>query len=196
MKILHRLTDPFRYVAGAKALAWGAAVLCVEIGWLLYAGFYQDTYLHFAPAAGRLPLVRTAAMQLAMWIVPALLLWACGALLSRSKIRAVDLFGTTALAQAPLLLLVLPLGCEGFVAGLNETAAGAAVGALPSPLTMLRLLVFVLCSLAVLAWFFVWNYRAYAVSCNLRGWRAVTSYVAVVVAVTVASQMVALFVAP
>ena len=141
-------------------------------------------YLHFAPVAGRLPLVRTAAMQLAMWLVPALLLWGCGALLSRSKIRAVDIFGTTALAQAPLLLLVLPLGCGG-VAGRLESASGAAGEAL-------ALLAFALFSLVVLAWFFVWNYRAYAVSCNLRGWRAAVSYIAVIAAVTAASQFVTL----
>ena len=184
MKISNRLTDPFRYVAGGKALAWGAAILRVEIGWLGFAGFYQNTYLHFAPVAGRLPLVRTAAMQLAMWLVPALLLWGCGALLSRSKIRAVDIFGTTALAQAPLLLLVLPLGCGG-VAGRLESASGAAGEAL-------ALLAFALFSLVVLAWFFVWNYRAYAVSCNLRGWRAAVSYIAVIAAVTAASQFVTL----
>ena len=56
----------------------------------------------------------------------------------------------------------------------------------------LALLAFALFSLVVLAWFFVWNYRAYAVSCNLRGWRAAVSYIAVIAAVTAASQFVTL----
>lgn len=191
MNILKKLIDPFRYVAGLKALAWGAGFICAAIGWLGYAGCYQNAYLHFGPVAGGLPLLRTAVMQLAMWFVPALLLWGCGALLSRSRIRAVDVFGTTALAQAPLLLLVLPLGCEAVTGRLDELAANAAAGVLPSASQMVFPLVFAFGSLAVLAWFFLWNYRAYATSCNLGGWRAGLSYAAVVVAVTVLSQFAA-----
>jgi len=190
LKIAEKLSNPFRYVAGGRALAWGLGVILLEAGWLCWLGLYQNSYLHFGPAAGEMRWARTIAMQLAMWLIPALLLWGCGALLSASKIRAVDILGTTALAQAPLLLLLLPLGIGGVAEWLDRTAGQAAAGVVPETGTVVLLLLYGVYSLVALALFFFRNYQAYAVSCNLRGWRAVVSYMAVVLALTAVSQVV------
>lgn len=184
---MKRLINPFHYIAGGKALAWGLAVIAIEIAWLYTIGFTQDSYLHFTPAPANGALLKTAAMQLAMWLAPALLSGLCGLVMSRSKIRLIDILGTTALAQAPLLLLLLPLS----VGSLNDTLTTAAEAAKSGdiqnlPITLL--LVYGLWSLAVLALFYIRNCQAFSVSCNLHGWRAVVPYIAVVIVVTLLSQ--------
>lgn len=187
---MNRLINPFRYIAGGKALAWGLVVIALETGWLCAIGYMQDTYLHFAPAPGQGALLATALRQVGMWLVPALMLGLCGVLFSRSRIRLIDILGTTALAQAPLLLILLPLSFSGLNRALDETAQALLAGK-AGPLSLTTMLLYGLWSLAVLVLFYVRNYQAFSVSCNLRGWRAVVPYIAVVVLVTILSQFVA-----
>lgn len=186
---MKRLINPFLYIAGGKALAWGLAIIAIETAWLCGIGFIQDSYLHFAPAPAVNTLVKTAAMQLAMWLSPALLLWLCGLMLSRSKIRLIDILGTTALAQAPLLLLLLPLSIGRLNDMLKAAAEAVRSGGVPELPTVL-LLLYGLWGLAVIILFYIRNYQAFSVSCNLRGWRAAVPLIVVVVLVTVLSQYI------
>lgn len=186
---MKQLINPFRYIAGGKALVWGLAVMTVEIAWLYGIGFIQNSYLHFSPAPANDTLPKIAAMQLAMWLAPALLLGLCGLLISRSKIRLIDILGTTALAQAPLLLLLLPLS----IGSLNDSLAAAAEAAKSGHiqnLPIMLLLVYGFWSLAVLALFYIRNCQAFSISCNLRGWRAVVPYIVVVLIMTLLSQYI------
>ncbi len=184
---MNRLANPFRYIAGGRALVMGLAFIFAESWWLHATGLCQNSYLHFAPAT--LPLWRTILRQLAFWLVPALLLYGCGRALSPSRIRLVDVLGTTALAQGPILLLIAPLALTTLRQRLDSlTGALLAGDTLPSAGALLPLLLFALYSLAALALFYVRNYQAYSVSCNLRGRRAVGSYIAVVLLVTLLSQ--------
>lgn len=186
---MKRLINPFLYIAGGKALAWGLAIIAIETTWLCGIGFIQDSYLHFAPAPAVNTLVKTAAMQLAMWLSPALLLWLCGLMLSRSKIRLIDILGTTALAQAPLLLLLLPLSIGRLNDMLKAAAEAVRSGGVPELPTVL-LLLYGLWGLAVIILFYIRNYQAFSVSCNLRGWRAAVPFIVVVLLVTVLSQYI------
>lgn len=186
---MKRLINPFLYIAGGKALAWGLAIIAIETAWFCGIGFIQDSYLHFAPAPAVNTLVKTAAMQLAMWLSPALLLWLCGLMLSRSKIRLIDILGTTALAQAPLLLLLLPLSIGRLNDMLKAAAEAVRSGGVPELPTVL-LLLYGLWGLAVIILFYIRNYQAFSVSCNLRGWRAAVPFIVVVLLVTVLSQYI------
>lgn len=186
---MKRLINPFLYIAGGKALAWGLAIIAIETAWLYGIGFIQDSYLHFAPAPAVNTLVKTAAMQLAMWLSPALLLWLCGLIFSSSKIRFIDILGTTALAQAPLLLLLLPLSIGRLNDMLKAAAEAVRSGGVPELPTVL-LLLYGLWGLAVIILFYIRNYQAFSVSCNLRGWRATVPFIVVVLLVTVLSQYI------
>lgn len=188
---MKRLVNPFRYVAGGRALALGLGFIAIESCWLHALGLYQNSYLHFGPAPAGFAFAQTAAAQTTMWLLPALLLYACGALLSKSKIRAIDILGTTALAQAPLLLLLAPLSVPSLAELLQRLpAALLAEGKLPTPAEMTMLTLYGIYSLAALALFFVRNYQAYAISCNLRGGRAAGSYIAAVVVATLLTQFI------
>ncbi|MDE7123768.1 MAG: hypothetical protein K2N93_05620 [Alistipes sp.] len=180
--------NPFRYIAGGRALAAGLALIAVASCWLRALGLLQNSYLHFGPAPEGFALWRTAALQAGMWLAPALLLYGCGRMLSPSRIRLVDVLGTTALAQAPILLLLLPLSIGPLRAFLDRTTAELLAGTLPTPGQTAALAAWGIWSLAALALFYVRNYQAYALSCNLRGGRAVGSYIAVAVLMTLLTQ--------
>lgn len=188
---MKRLANPYRYVAGGRALVLGLAFIAIESCWLHALGLYQNSYLHFGPAPAGFTFAQTIAAQTTMWLLPAVLLYACGALLSKSKIRAIDIFGTTALAQAPLLLLLAPLSIAPLAELLHRLpAALLAEGKLPAPAETAALILYGIWSLAALALFFTRNYQAYTVSCNLRGGRAAGSYIAAVVVATLLTQYI------
>lgn len=186
---MKRLVNPFRYIAGSRALALGLVLIAAASCWLHALGLCQNSYLHFGPAPDGFALWRVAALQAAMWLAPALVLYGCGLVLSPSRIRLVDVLGTTALAQAPILLLLVPLSIAPLRGLLDRTAAALlADGALPAPGGTAALVAAGLWSLAVLALFYVRNYQAYALSCNLHGRCAIVSYIAVAALTTLATQ--------
>lgn len=185
---MKRLVNPFRYVAGGRALALGLVLIAAASCWLHALGLCQNSYLHFGPAPEGFALWRVVALQAAMWLAPALVLYGCGLVLSPSRIRLVDVLGTTALAQAPILLMLLPLSIAPLRGLLDRTTAALLAGTLPAPGQTAALVAAGLWSLAVLALFYVRNYQAYALSCNLHGRRAIVSYITVAVLTALATQ--------
>lgn len=185
---MNRLVNPFRYVAGVRALTAGLALIAAASCWLHALGLCQDSYLHFSPAPDGFTVWHVAALQIGMWLAPALALYGCGRMLSPSRIRLVDVLGTTALAQAPILLLLVPLSIGPLRALVDRTAAELLAGTLPTPGQTAALAAMGIWSLAALALFYARNYQAYALSCNLKGWRAALSYAAVAALMTVITQ--------
>lgn len=184
---MNRLFNPFRKIAGAKALALGA-IFIVTSALLLYSGgMIQDSYIHIGYTDK--PLWYVFVMQVIWWLLPALLLYLCGLLLSKSKIRLIDMLGTTAFAQLIILLMVAPT----LLPAVQEATAGI-VAALQSGSTEFggtaALFTYGLWSMAMLALYFVWNYNALAVSCNVKGWKAVTLFILVQIAVTMVCNII------
>ena len=157
--------NPFRVIAGGKALMWGLLFIASAIALLWCSGCVQNGYLHFGllPDGGRL--WQVAVLQITYWLLPALLLYSCGVAMSKSKIRIIDMLGTTAFAQ----LLVIPMVAVLPLVDVEHI--------LTIPLYLLTLLA--LWELACLVVFLLWNYSAFAVSCNVGGAKAVVAFVAV-----------------
>ena len=100
------LFNPFHFLAGGQALAWGLACI-VLTAWLGGIFDFRFTgvisFQHTAPA----PLWHAIAQGLMAWAIPSALLYIGGRLISRSHVRPIDVFGTQALARAPGLLIAL-----------------------------------------------------------------------------------------
>lgn len=189
---MDRLFNPFRYIAGTKSLVWGLIFIISEIVLLYGNGYVMDGYVHITLKPDSVLLWQASLIQCAMWLLPALLLYACGAVMSHSKIRIVDILGTTAFAQLLLLPIIVPMLIPSVADMLKNIAdalldpSSAALENLPG----VSLLLFGLWSLAWLILFYVWNYNAFATSCNVRGAKAIAVYVAVVLVVTLAAPYV------
>ena len=100
---LYGLINPFERIAGLEALLWGLAGMVVSTALSFYSGWHYHGLLHFGPAPN--PAWWCYAVEhLAVWLIPAVMFYLGGLLLSRSRIRMVDVLGTVVFAQ-PFQLL-------------------------------------------------------------------------------------------
>ena len=176
-----RIFNPFRYIAGTKSLVFGLIFIATSTLLLYSGGYIQDSYIHIGMAAA--PLWKVAAMQILWWILPAGILYLCGLLLSKSKIRIIDILGTTAFAQLILLLMIAPMLLPAVQNSTLEVVATLQSGGVPTP--GLPLMIYSVWSFICIAFFYIWNYKAFAVSCNVSGWKAILVYIGVQVAITI-----------
>ena len=178
---MKRIFNPFRYIAGAKSLIFGLIFIATSILLLYSGGYIQDSYIHIGMAAA--PLWKVAAMQILWWVLPAGILYLCGLMLSKSKIRVIDILGTTAFAQLILLMMIAPMLLPAVQNASLEMVATLQSGGIPTP--GLPLMIYSIWSFICLALFYIWNYNAFAVSCNVSGWKAILTFIGVQIAITV-----------
>ena len=185
------LFNPFNYVAGAQSLILGLVAILVAGGFgaLSHTHFDGVIDVHSGRAA---PLWTFLAEGLINWLSLAIVLLIVGRLASRSSWRAIDLFGTQALARWPMLLSALATllpgyqrftqhlawkllkqGNEPIVQGADGVTFGIVVGVI----------------LVTLIWMVYLMYKAFSVSCNLRGGKAVLLFVAALIAAEVISKI-------
>lgn len=177
------LFNPFRYLAGTKSLILGL-IFIVSTVFLLYSGgLIQDSYLHIAPTEATIWGI--LLMQLLWWIVPALLYYVGGLLLSRSHIRTVDVLGTTAFAQLLLIPMVAPMLLPSVKNGMESVLQAVQQGLQPVMSDMIGLMISGIVTTLFLVLFYVWNYNAFAISCNVRGAKAIIYFIAVQILVTI-----------
>lgn len=182
------LFNPFRYIAGAKALIFGLVFIVASTLLLYSGGFIQDSYIHIGMAKASLWYV--GAMQIVWWLLPALLLYLCGLALSKSKIRIIDILGTTAFAQIILLLMIAPMLLPAVMNNSMELIATLQSGAIIEPTSLMPMMIYSIWSLICLVVFYIWNYNAFAVSCNVSGWKAIAAFIAVQVVVTIVGTLI------
>ena len=190
---MDRLFNPFRYIAGTKSLVWGLIFIISEIVLLYGNGYVMDGYVHITYKPDDMLLWPAALVQVVMWLLPALLLYCCGLVMSHSKIRVVDILGTTAFAQLLLLPIIVPMLIPA-VADMLKTVADAALDpsfvSIIDTLPVVPLLLFAVWSLVWLILFYVWNYNAFSTSCNVRGAKAITVYIVVSLVVAIVAPYI------
>ncbi len=171
------LFNPFHFLAGGQALAYG--LTCIALAtWL--GGIFDlrftgvISFQRTAPA----PLWYAIAQGLMAWAIPSALLYVGGRLISRSRVRPIDVFGTQALARAPGLLIALIAVSPPF---LDLTTALIAQGISYLSIAQLALLISAgLVLILLMVWMVFLMYRAFAVSCNVAGGRAITVFIAAI----------------
>ena len=155
------LFNPFTYIAGWKALLIGFAFIAITS----VVGFFSQ--IHFD---GPLNLHQGLDLQLYMFLLENIIAWLSmviifypfGLILSKSSIRLIDVAGTIALARAPIALTSL--------------------GLLPwfklmTPTSMYYMPFNFLYTLPLI-WIVVLYYNAYSISCNIKGFKLIASFIA------------------
>ena len=193
------LFNPFQFIAGGSALLVGLAIILIAtyIGSLSNTHFDGVLDVHTGKAA---PLWLFFAEVLSDWLWISIMLLIAGHIISRShsSVRAIDVFGTQALARAPYLLsalVTLPKGYGRFVEFIvskstHQTPAVAIGGA-----DVLLFLLGIVVSLVVLIWVILLMYRAYAISCNVKGSKAIISFIAALIVAEILSKLALLLLA-
>lgn len=179
------LLNPFHYLAGGAALAVGlAAILAASLnGYFSHSHF--DGVLDFHTGAPA-PWWIFVAEGVLNWFIMSILLLDVGWLISKSRIRIIDVFGTQALARVPTLIPVALAMLPGYQ---RQTARFMAMD-----FTMLSpdFLVFLgagLCIVAVMIWIVILMYRAFSISCNVQGAKAIGMFILTLVLGEIISKM-------
>ncbi len=156
--------SPFTKTAGAKALLWGVIGLTVSVVAASVSRWHAHGLLHFGPAARDAWWI-SALEYLIIWLIPALIFYGLGTALSRSRIRLIDVLGTTAFSLLPIAVMNLmhSLPCMRNL----YTPFVNIVGLVVRPLVIVDVVVV----LIVIVLMLVWLFNAVKVSCNLKGWR-------------------------
>jgi len=193
------LFDPFTYVAGAKSLALGLAAILLAGLVGSFSNSHFDGVLDFHtgfPAGTGVFLIEGVVA----WLSLAVILFILGKLVSKTAFRAIDLFGTQAMARWPSLLIALAALAPPYqrylghiAAKLKLTNVGGGVSIYSTDAVFFGFLL-VIIVLAVV-WMVALMYRAYTVCCNIKGAKAIATFIGGLLAAEVVGKLVLLRVA-
>jgi hypothetical protein len=184
------LFNPFIYVAGAKALliGWAAILLAGFLGSLSKTHLDGVLDMHTGIAAPRWVFLAEGFVD---WICLTATLLIAGRILSRTSFRTIDLAGTQALARWPTVLvglIALPKGYQRFSAYLLEQFLKHGERIEFAGADAFVFAAVVLGMILLLCWMVFLMYRSYSVSCNLRGAKAVLSFIGALIVAEILSK--------
>ncbi len=184
------LFNPFAYIAGGRALIIGligmlAAGLLGSSGNVHFDGVL-DTHI-----GARAPLWLFIAEGFVDWLCLAIPLLIAGLIFKGRSFRAIDVLGTQALARWPMLLSaavgVLPANQRVLVELMKMTQNPNQPLTLPATDTIIFAIAMIV-SLVMIVWMVMLMYQGYTVSCNLKGTKAVVSFMVVLLIAETASK--------
>lgn len=170
------LFNPFYYIAGGKALMIGIVVM-LTTG--LFANLGKARFnglLDFRIGLPAQPWWLNVSEVLISWLIFSCLLLISGKFVSKSRVRAIDVFGTQALARTPYLfasLFALIPATHRFVQkmAINPTALQQV------SLDMLIYISMAIFTILMMVWMVLLMYRAFSISCNAIGKSAVSVFI-------------------
>ena len=175
MTIGRWLFNPFVRIAGALSLIIGLAGIVVAGLAAAGAGIRFDGLLD-VHAGNEVALWMPVVEGLVNWAVFTLLLVVVALLFSKSAVRLVDIAGTQAMARMPLLLVAaicnLPLIQDAF-----DRMAAVLLGFELEGSTLTGLVAGILVTLGGVVWMVALMWKAFSVSCNMRGGRAIALFI-------------------
>jgi len=185
------LFNPFQFIAGGSALLLGALIILITayIGSLSNTHFDGVLDIHSGLTAPLWFFFAEAAID---WLCLSVVLLITAFFVSRSSFRIIDIFGTGALARIPYffaILVTLPKGFSRFAEYLAAKSMNQPTTITTAKLDVLLFAVGIVVVLLMLVWMVVLMYRAYAVSCNIKGGKAIGSFIAGLIIAEVLSKL-------
>ena len=171
------LFNPFKYIAGAKALVIGWVFMLVTACIAAFSLTHFDGVIdaHYGLLT---PFGWYVADQLAAWLPAVLVFYLAGLFFSRSAVRPIDIAGTLALARWPYIFIaVINLFLPPYVPkDIHHIGPGLILNSLVTiPATV---------------WMIVLLYRAFSTSTNLKGSRGTVIFILALVLAEVLSKFV------
>jgi len=185
------LFNPFHYVAGGSALGLGVIIILAGglVGSLSNSHFDGVLDFHTGASASLGVFLAEGPID---WLIMSVLLLVGGMVISRSRVRWLDVFGTQALARVPTLVTALVALLPGYQRFTAELVAQLGEGSPGRPSFSADTVVFGIVAVVILlmiVWMVALMYRGFSISCNVSGTRAIGVFVAVLVLAEIASKL-------
>lgn len=185
------LFNPFRFIAGFQALFFGSGIILISA----FIGFLGNT--HFDGVLDVHKGLKTSlwfflAEGLIDWLTIAILLFLFGLIVSRASWRMIDVLGTQALARWPYLItsiVMLPKANERFGIYLISRFTSPSGSAILNYADMCIFIFAMIVVVLMAVWMVALMYRAYTVSCNIRGTRAIVTFIVGLIGAEVLSKL-------
>ncbi len=180
------LFNPFKFIAGSKALLLGigamlvTALLCMTLSTHLdgvidlHLGRVTPSYIYFIE-----PIID--------WLCLAIPLYIFGRILSSSSVRFIDVAGTSALARYPIFFAVLASMLTPHHRGDPNTFIQQIQS---DPQLIMRLAITGLLLVPVMVWTVALMYNAYSVSANMKGPKSAWTFVVSILIAEVVSKLI------
>lgn len=190
--MIKTIFNPFRYIAGAKSLIAGLLILMLTA----FIGYLSNTHfpdLISIKMISGFPFMYYLLQSLSNWIVFSALLYLTSLFISPSSVRAIDIFGTQAMARFPYIFASL-IGFSGSMKKFGDyimyTVLKTGDPVTLSTGNMMMAISLMILTLLLTIWLVVLMYNAFRVSANVKGARAVISFIIVfIVSVIVTGQI-------
>ncbi len=188
------LFNPFRILAGSNALFLGLVIILITafVGSLSNTHFDGVLDVHTGKEA---PTWLFFAESLINWLCMVLFLFLSALLVSRSQWRFIDIVGTQALSRWPTLitaLVMLPHANRRFgeylMSKLGQSGAAATINSTDAIIFVIAVII----ALLMIIWMVVLMYKAYAVSCNVKGAKAIGTFITSLILAEVVSKVLIL----
>lgn len=186
---MKKLINPFRYLPLRQALCWGIVALILMSVFCWQVGLRMSSITQINYAGGSL--MSATLQQLIAWLLFAVVLYAVGAVVSKSKVRFWDVAAFNLFARIPfdLSLLMFAIPSVRSVMGLITD------GSFETAMQYMNLLMVVgLVSMLFSIWYFFWSYKAFAEATNIKNGRGVAIFVLTFVVVYLVSPYVLMLV--
>lgn len=166
------LFNPFKYVAGSKALIIGLIIILIvsALGYFTNTHFDGVLDIHYGCDNTPSPYMVHLCYQLVNWASMIIVFYATARIFSKSSPRLIDISGTLALSQAPLVFAAI-IGfypdihlCFG---NLDTSSVNDLLFVIKENIVMLTI-AGLACTLFVI-WSIILKYKAYSVSANIKG---------------------------
>ncbi len=174
------LINPFNLIAGTKSLLIGFSIIVITSVFAYYFNTHFNGVLDIKYGDTDLKYYNFLLYGIINVVTISVLLYFSGLIVSKSSIRFIDVIGTQALARYPLF--IAPFLNAGAV---MEKFASFMMGKYVSNTEVIEILwfqwvligLFLTATIILIIWMIVLMYNAYCVSSNVRGNRAVISFI-------------------
>ena len=186
------LFRPFTYVAGWQAMLLGIAVILLTGAIGSFSGAHFDGVVDMHTGT-RTPLLVFLCEGLIDWLLLAIVLLIFGLVISKTNFRVVDLLGTQALARWPFVfsaIIAFPSARSSRRFG-EYLLATIRNPANSPPISHTDVIIFIAVTVVVLlmiCWFIALAYRSYSISCNIRGGKAIGTFIAAILIAEILSK--------
>ena len=180
------LFNPFKFIAGNKALWLGTGIMLITAVLCLFTHEHLDGIIDIH-IGKEVPSFVYFIEPFIDWLCLLLPLYIFGRSISTSSIRFIDIAGTSALSRYPVFFMAV-------LAIFSPRDVGPPDKLLTTlqnnPAMMTRLAIVGLLMLPFMVWTVALAYNAYSVSANLKGSKAVWSFVASMLIAEILSKII------